>query len=840
MLTAKPTANVLVSSNLRGGDIDLTVADTDPDTDGIQNYLTFTGDNWNTAQTLTVNAAEDDDTADGTATFSHVAGSGDSRYANIRIASLTAIEDDNDTAGVEVTGSPLNVNEGSTNTYTLVLTAKPNQDAAITITKKSGGDGDLNPTDSTPLTFTSANWDTAQTVTVSAAEDNADSATGSATFEHSASSVDSRYNLSAVTISDLVAKEVDNDTPGVTVTGSPLNVNEGSTATYTVVLDAQPSSEVTITVTKKSGGDADLTLSGSSALTFTGTTWDTAQTVTVSAAEDNGDLANGSATFQHGAGSGDTRYHGKAIDNLVANEVENDTPGVTVTDSPLNVNEGSTATYTLVLEAQPNSNVTITITKASGGDSDLTLSGSSALTFTGTTWDTAQTVTVSAVEDDADSAAGSATFQHGASSGDTRYHGKTIDNLVANEVDNDTLGAPANLRAAPGDRQVRLSWDAVTGATEYEYQQTSSGSFGTTWSSTGSTETSTTVTGLNNGTQYSFRVRAVKVSSPRIAGPPSNPVEAMPLAAPLNLVAIPGDKYITLSWNQVAGVNEHNWLYYFGRGLSHGLWLSSTHDPVLGGGRQMDDSPVGMEHRSWGSSAPQLDQWADLYRPGDPLPGRVSRSQREECNCLRHSVQHGEGDTHGDAAHDHGPDGHGGQRAGDAPVGRHGRRHGLVSPTAERGRPVRSGGEEYQPFGDLRIGLQSFHRDWLSLHDYGSGEQHPVCLPCGDDERQLPGCAVQRTALRGDMGHTSGLSTGSHQSAGDAGRHTGNAGLGRSCRCLGLSVEGLRHVHPLARRAGAGRRPHPHQGDDAVDHEPHRPLLSGAHGADHPGGGVRT
>ena len=268
------------------------------------------------------------------------------------------------------------------------------------------------------------------------------------------------------------------------------------------------------------------------------------------------------------------------IDDLVANEVENDTPGVTVTDSPLNVNEESTATYTVVLDAEPGSEVTITVTKATGGDENLTLSGS-PLTFTDSDWDTAQTVTVSAAEDD-DTAAGSATFEHGASSGDTRYHGQTIDNLVATEVDNDTLGAPANLRAAPGDRQVRLSWDAVTGATEYEYQQTSSGSFGTTWSSTGSTETSTTVTGLNNGTQCTFRVRAVKVSSPRIAGPPSNPVEAMPLAAPLNLVAIPGDKYITLSWNQAAGVNEHNWLYYFGRGLSHGLWLSSTHDPVLG------------------------------------------------------------------------------------------------------------------------------------------------------------------------------------------------------------------------------------------------------------------
>ena len=114
-----------------------------------------------------------------------------------------------------------------------------------------------------------------------------------------------------------------------------------------------PAVNVTVTAARTSGGDTDLSISGSP-LTFTDSNWNTAQTLTVSAAED-GDASNGSATFEHSASSGDSSYDGGSItiSELVANEVENDTAGVTVTGSPLNVTEGSSATYTLVLTSQP-------------------------------------------------------------------------------------------------------------------------------------------------------------------------------------------------------------------------------------------------------------------------------------------------------------------------------------------------------------------------------------------------------------------------------------------------------------------------------------------------------
>ena len=85
-------------------------------------------------------------------------------------------------------------------------------------------------------------------------------------------------------------------------------------------------------------------------------------------------------------------------------------------------------------------------------------------------------------------------------------------------------GAPTNLRLEVGDEQVTLSWDAPedgTAITDYEVRINEEGE----WISTGSTETTYTVTGLVNGTAYTFQVRAV---SGNRKGRASEPVEATP------------------------------------------------------------------------------------------------------------------------------------------------------------------------------------------------------------------------------------------------------------------------------------------------------------------------
>ena len=90
--------------------------------------------------------------------------------------------------------------------------------------------------------------------------------------------------------------------PGVTVSPTDLTVDEGGTGTYTVALNTQPSADVTVTVNDPTG-NTDVTADPAS-LTFTTTNWATAQTVTVSAAEDD-DSSQDTATVTHAVAGGD-------------------------------------------------------------------------------------------------------------------------------------------------------------------------------------------------------------------------------------------------------------------------------------------------------------------------------------------------------------------------------------------------------------------------------------------------------------------------------------------------------------------------------------------------------
>ena len=91
-------------------------------------------------------------------------------------------------------------------------------------------------------------------------------------------------------------------------------------------------------------------------------------------------------------------------------------------------------------------------------------------------------------------------------------------------------GAPINLVAEATDGAVTLTWDAPeedggTPITDYEYRINGAGD----WISTGSTETTYTVTGLDNDTEYTFEVRAVNRIG-RSQAPPE-PAEVTPRAA---------------------------------------------------------------------------------------------------------------------------------------------------------------------------------------------------------------------------------------------------------------------------------------------------------------------
>ena len=223
-------------------------------------------------------------------------------------------------------------------------------------------------------------------------------------------------------------------TAGVTISETSLTVTEEDTTgdTYTVVLNTQPTANVTVTVAGHSGTEVTPT---PASLTFTTTNWSTAQTVTVTAANDT-DTTNDMVTLTHSAASTDPDYSGITIGSVVVTVADNDTDGVTISETSLTVTEEDTTgdTYTVVLDTPPTADVTV---RVAGHARTVVTPTPASLTFTTTNWSTAQTVTVTA-RNDADTINDTVTLTHSATSTDSNYSGITIDSVVVTVEDNDT------------------------------------------------------------------------------------------------------------------------------------------------------------------------------------------------------------------------------------------------------------------------------------------------------------------------------------------------------------------------------------------------------------------
>ena len=288
------------------------------------------------------------------------------------------------------------------------------------------------------------NWATAQTVTVTAEEDDDAVTDAGVTLTHTVSG----GGYGSTTVPDVEVSITENDSAGIVISKDSLTVGEGDAAgsTYTVKLATQPSGSVSVAITGHAG--TDLTLDKTT-LTFTVDNWDTAQTVTVKAGQDNDGSAD-TATLTHTASGGD--YANITVD-LPVTVTDDDEPDVVLSETDLTVTEGDAAgsSYTVRLATEPSGSVSVAITGHAG--TDLSLSGttlsSNMLTFTVDNWDTAQTVTVKAGQDD-DGANDTATLTHTASGGD---YASITAALPVTVTDDDTAGVtiePTTLSVVAG------------------------------------------------------------------------------------------------------------------------------------------------------------------------------------------------------------------------------------------------------------------------------------------------------------------------------------------------------------------------------------------------------
>jgi hypothetical protein len=156
-------------------------------------------------------------------------------------------------------------------------------------------------------------------------------------------------------------------------------------------------------------------------------------------------------------------------------------------------------------------------------------------------------------------------FVHGGLTGGQAYHyavaavGPDGEGYLSAEVvatPQPALPASPLLAAAPGDRQVTLTWSGVEGATSYNlYWKTTAGV--TTSDNRLSAVTSPFAHGsLTNGTSYHYVLSAMGPSGESV---PSPEVAATPRApGPATLTATPGRQQVAVSWSEVAGATSYN------------------------------------------------------------------------------------------------------------------------------------------------------------------------------------------------------------------------------------------------------------------------------------------
>ncbi len=337
---------------------------------------------------------------------------------------VTIIDDDH--AGINVAES-ISVIEGDQKIFRISLTAKPSDEVTVTMAWDRGTDLEITPV---TRTFAPDDWNQDQEVTLSAAED---SDLMNDQIMVTLTAIGGGYIGTSETIQITI---IDNDAPGIVVP-ELLKISEGGIESFTVRLAVMPSGPVTMTIIPDP--DTDLTLDQTS-LIFTPDDWDTPKTITTEAKQDD-DFEDNLETLvltSRGGGYGGLTYR---IDVQI---IDDDEPQIMALDK-ITIEEGGTHPLQVRLSAEPSGTVEVNFTGYVGTNLKL---DQTLFTFTPTNWQTLQTVTLSAEEDNVDRPDDRIKLTLIASGGG--YDGETHNTQVI-IVDNDEPIAPLTISIYDND-----------------------------------------------------------------------------------------------------------------------------------------------------------------------------------------------------------------------------------------------------------------------------------------------------------------------------------------------------------------------------------------------------
>ena len=401
--------------------VEVTIGGVEGDVGVSPKSLTFTDDDWDTPQTVTVTAGQDANASDQAATLTHAVAGADYQSGGVtaRSVAVTVTDDDVLTAGVTVAAETA---EGSPASFTVALTgATSTADVAVTYrvggTATSGVDytapsgsltiraGASSGTIAIPTASGDA-LDPGETLTVTL--------TGAST---TAGTVEYDPSPATTTI-------VDTGSATVSVSATAASTaDEGDDVSFTVTLTGAAASETVLGWTTGAPGDtatSDVDYTAVTSGTLRIRAGDTTGTLTVSTTEDT--LAEADETFTVTI-TGTTLPPGVSLGTATATGTITDdegAPAVSLVLSPSSISEnGGVSTVTATLSAASSELVTVTVSASPispAVSGDFTQSGATLTIAAGDTTSTG-TVTLTAVNNAVDAPDKTVTVSGAASGG---------------------------------------------------------------------------------------------------------------------------------------------------------------------------------------------------------------------------------------------------------------------------------------------------------------------------------------------------------------------------------------------------------------------------------------
>ncbi|MFN9719403.1 MAG: GEVED domain-containing protein [Planctomycetota bacterium] len=350
----------------------------------------------NAASTTFGITAVDDLLVDGTILASLTAQS--SGYVSASSA-VNVLDDESSTLIVTESGGSTSVSEaGLMDTVTVALSQAPLADVVVSVSVSMISE--FTPVPSM-LTFTPANWNVAQIVTLLGQDDVFVDGTRSGNVVFSV--VDLSSDILFINAPDVATAitNTDNEVAGLVVTesGGTTTLTEANGAdTVTVRLINRPLSDVVFSVSVTDLTEATAT---PSSLRFTTSDWDIPQTISLSSVDDNfvdGNILSHLVISVRPSQSNDA--FDLLSDSMVAvTTLDNETAGLFTVQSngSTSVSEnGTTDTIQVRLIAPPVSNVVFTVQASNTAEATV---APATITFTPQNWNVLQTITVTGVDD---------------------------------------------------------------------------------------------------------------------------------------------------------------------------------------------------------------------------------------------------------------------------------------------------------------------------------------------------------------------------------------------------------------------------------------------------------